>query len=477
MWKDKKLGEIVNFKGGGTPSKQNTSFWNGNIPWASVKDIKGDYLETTESKITKDGVKNSSTKVCSAGDLILITRISPGKSIISKINCAINQDLKIVDVNGDIDKMFLHYFFKSQIKEIEKKASGTTVLGISLNELKQFAIPLPPLPTQNRIVEKIEELFSELDNGVENLKKAQKQLKTYRQAVLKDAFEGKLTKEWRALRQAQDADGLPTPEELLEQIKAERKAHRQRELAEWEKEVEQWKKDGKPGRKPRKPRKLDSPDKPNQEHEDRKWEIPMNWLWTQLGYLSFVTKLAGFEYTKYVEYDDDGDIPVIKAENAGKNGFKPTDFSFVKSETVSHLERSKIDGGELLVVFVGAGTGNVALVPKDKKYFLGPNIAMAKPYAKANMKYIEYFFQSHLGKNLMMAAMKAVAQPSLNMGTIRQAPLALPSLEEQQKIVNEIESRLSVVDQLEETINENLQKAEALRQSILKKAFGGELVS
>lgn len=374
--------------------------------------------------------------------------------------------IKVLEPKENIDPKFFFYLLKRMVFEIPDKGYAR-----HFQYLNKEKYPVPPLPTQHRIVEKIEELFSELDNGVENLRKAQKQLKTYRQAVLKDAFEGKLTKEWRERQ-----DDLPTPEELLQQIKAERKAHRQRELAEWEKEVEQWEKDGEPGRKPRKPRKLDTPDKPNQEHEDRKWDIPKNWLWTQLGYLSFVTKLAGFEYTKYVEYDEDGDIPVIKAENAGKNGFKPTDFSFVKSETVSHLERSKIDGGELLVVFVGAGTGNVALVPKDRKYFLGPNIAMAKPYANANMKYIEYFFKSHLGKNLMMAAMKAVAQPSLNMGTIRQSPLALPSLNEQQEIVNEIESRLSVVNQLERTIIENLQKAEALRQSILKKAFGGELV-
>ena len=77
----------------------------------------------------------------------------------------------------------------------------------------------------------------------------------------------------------------------------------------------------------------------------------------------------------------------------------------------------------------------------------------------------------------MMSAVKAVAQPSLSMGTIRQAPIAFPSLAEQHQIVQEIESRLSVCDKVEESITESLEKAEALRQSILKKAFEGNLLS
>ena len=114
-----------------------------------------------------------------------------------------------------LNKFLLYYL--SQI-DYRDYVSGTTRLKLTQTSMKNIEVPDPPLPTQHRIVEKIEELFSELDNGVENLKKALKQLKTYRQAVLKDAFEGKLTKEWR-----EQQDGLPTPDELLQQIKAERK--------------------------------------------------------------------------------------------------------------------------------------------------------------------------------------------------------------------------------------------------------------
>ena len=290
--------------------------------------------------------------------------------------------------------------------------------------------------------------------------------------MLKKAFEGELTREWRAQQ-----TGLPTAEELLEQIKAERERYYKQQLAEWKQAVADWEADGKVGKKPRKPGKLDTPNKLTEEHQRRKWKIPKQWYWTQLGDLCFVTKLAGFEYTKFVTYDDEGDLAVIKAENAGYSGFVKTNFSKVHSAAVSDLTRSELFGGELLVVFVGAGTGNVATVPSDRKYFLGPNIGMARPYCITAPKYLEYFYGSALGKNLLMAAVKAVAQPSLSMTTIRQAPLALPSFPEQHQIVQEIESRLSVCDQLEKDIEANLKRAERLRQSLLQKAFAGELLT
>ena len=89
-----------------------------------------------------------------------------------------------------------------------------------------------------------------------------------------------------------------------------------------------------------------------------------------MGEFAFVTKLAGFEYTKYVRYADDGDLLVIKAENAGPNGYRVTDYSHVHASSVAKLTRSKLVGGELLMVFVGAGTGNVAIVPQEQRFFL-----------------------------------------------------------------------------------------------------------
>lgn len=354
----------------------------------------------------------------------------------------------------------------------DENCSGSTQSALNDENAQNLLIPIAPIPIQRAIVAKIEELFSDLDKGIADLNLAKDQLVIFRQAVLKKAFEGELTKDWR-----EKQTDLPTADELLKQIKEERESFYNQQLEDWKKAVKDWEKNGEKGKKPGKPRPLTIPDQPNSGHNEKKWKIPNEWIWSQIGTLCFVTKLAGFEYTDYVKYDENGDLPVLKAENASPSGFKKTVFSKVKSEKVEALIRSQIFGGELLIVFVGAGTGNVAMVPFNQRYFLGPNIGMARPYFKLNSKYLELFLQSAFGKSLMMSAVKAVAQPSLSMGTIRQAPIVYPSVIEQHQIVKEIESRLSVCDKVEQSINDSLEKAKALRQSILKKAFEGKLLS
>ncbi|MGN7513021.1 MAG: restriction endonuclease subunit S [Allomuricauda sp.] len=406
------------------------------------------------------------------GDLLFSWAASLGVYIWNRGDAWLNQHIFKVVPKSFLLKHYMRYFLENTIQNFYAQTHGSGMVHITKRKFEATSIKLPSLNEQQAIVNKIEELFSSLDSGIADLKKAKDQLKIYRQAVLKKAFEGELTKEWR-----EKQTNLPTEDELLEQIENGRQSFFNKQIEEWELELKIWKEQGEVDKKPKKPRPLTVPDEPNNGHIERKWDIPKKWIWSQIGTLCFVTKLAGFEYTDYVNYDENGDLPVLKAENAGPNGFKKTDFSKVKSESVKMLKRSQIFGGELLVVFVGAGTGNVAMVPNNQRYFLGPNIGMARPYFGLNSKYLELFLQSAFGKSLMMSAVKAVAQPSLSMSTIRQAPIAFPSIKEQHQIVQEIESRLSVCDAVEQNILESLEKAQALRQSILKKAFEGKLLS
>lgn len=473
-WQWVKLNDAGKIVSGGTPSTTISEYWNGNISWISPSDLSG-YKNKTIKKgaksITEIGLKNSSTRLMPKGSVLFSSRAPIGYVVIADNELCTNQGFKSIIPNENIDSNFLYYYLKASKQRAEQVASGTTFKEISLKSFSELSFPLPPLSTQQAIVAKIEELFSELDKGIDNLKTAQQQLKTYRQAVLKYAFEGKLTEQWRSLTKE-----LSSANDLLKYIEYGKNQFYENQIKEWEIELKLWESKKNDGKKPPKPKALTSVEKPNPQHEERKWDIPEKWIWTQLGVICFVTKLAGFEYTDYVKYIEHGDLPVLKAENVGTSGFKKTDFSKVDSQSIKMLKRSQLFGGELLIVFVGAGTGNVAMVPLNQKYFLGPNIGMARPYLEVNSKYVELFYRSEMGKNLMMAAVKAVAQPSLSMETIRQAPIAFPSMSEQNKIVEEIESRLSIADKMEESIIQSLQQAEALRQSILKKAFSGELV-
>ncbi|MDB9398095.1 restriction endonuclease subunit S [Microcystis aeruginosa] len=159
--------------------------------------------------------------------------------------CFITNNSLVLDIiNKDITyKKYLYYSLQSIDKT--KLVTGTAQPQVTVQNASHLLVPLSPLPEQHRIVEKIEELFSELDNGVASLKKALEQLKTYRQAVLKWAFEGKLTEKWRNTHQ----DSLEDADTLLEQIKAERKRHYQQQLEDWKQALKEWENNGKETKK------------------------------------------------------------------------------------------------------------------------------------------------------------------------------------------------------------------------------------
>ena len=152
-WSAQMLGELVDVKGGGTPSKSVLEFWGGTIPWASVKDFKGGILERTEDYITELAVSGSSTNVIPAGSIIVPTRMALGKVAINAVDMAINQDLKALQIRDESRLLarYLFRFLESKAQFLEEQGKGATVKGITLDVLKGLEIPLPPLPEQKRI--------------------------------------------------------------------------------------------------------------------------------------------------------------------------------------------------------------------------------------------------------------------------------------------------------------------------------------
>jgi type I restriction enzyme, S subunit len=339
------------------------------------------------------------------------------------------------------------------IDAMSKLVQGALYPAVRPKDVRAFRIPVPPLDEQNRIVAEIEKQFTRLEAGVASLKRVRVALKRYRANVLKAACEGKLVPTEAQLNRQRKASAaeFETGEDLLRRILKERRKN--------------WSGRG----KYKEPAASDTGKLPR---------LPEAWTWLTVETIAFVTKLAGFEYTKFVKYSADGDLAVIKAENADRAGFKRTEFSHVKSSAVAQLTRSQLKPGDLLMVFVGAGTGNVARVPDDQPYFLGPNIGMIRIESReVSAAYVELFLRSPTGNKLALGFAKAVAQPSLSMGSIRKIPVALPPLAEQVRIVAEVERRLSVVDELELVVRGNIQRAERLRQAILHTAFSGQLAS
>ena len=195
-WKWKKLGDVGKIISGGTPSTAISEYWKGDINWIAPSDLTG-YKKKTIKKgaksITEFGLKNSSARLMPKGSVLFSSRAPIGYVVIADEELSTNQGFKSIIPNENIISDFLYYFLLASKRNAEQVSSGTTFKETSLSKFSELDLPLPPKPTQQAIVSKIEELFSELDKGIEQLKTAQQQLKTYRQSVLKWAFEGKLT--------------------------------------------------------------------------------------------------------------------------------------------------------------------------------------------------------------------------------------------------------------------------------------------
>ena len=371
-----------------------------------------------------------------------------------------------------IDKKYLISFLKSGKFRNQINAKGATMQALSFGLINSIGVPLAPLPIQRAIVSKIESLFSDLDNGIANLKKAQEQLKIYRQAVLKKAFEGELTKEWR-----EKQTNLLTAEELLQQIKEERQNHYNQQIEEWKKAVKEWEKNGKEGKKPSKPQKHKEIHRLTENEISDLPKLPTKWKWVRNNELMYYITSGSRDWKKY--YSDIKGTYFVRTQDINTNKLNLEKTAYVDLPKDVEGKRSLIEKGDLLMTITGANVGKVAHVDFEiEEAYVSQSVALLKYVLKDFSPYLHYYFQSSgSGAKFIRNLVYGMGRPVLSLDNMREAPVSVCSLPEQHQIVQEIETRLSVCDKVEQSITESLEKAKALRQSILKKAFEGKLLS
>jgi type I restriction enzyme S subunit len=384
--------------------------------------------------------------------------------------CFITNNSLVLDIiNKDITyKKYLYYSLQSIDKT--KLVTGTAQPQVTVQNASHLLVPLSPLPEQHRIVEKIEELFSELDNGVASLKKALEQLKTYRQAVLKWAFEGKLTEKWRNTHQ----DSLEDADTLLEQIKAERKRHYQQQLEDWKQALKEWENNGKETKKPTKPQQPKDLPPLTKEELSNLPSLPDGWMWVKIGNI-YLVGTGVTPLKKKQEYYTNGSISWVTS-GALNDNFVRQASDYITELALSETNLKLYPKHTLLVALYGEGKtrGKCSELLIEATTNQAIAAIVQNGLAELTRPFLKWFLQ----KNYEAIRLKSSGgvQPNLNLSIIENTIFPFPSLQEQTQIVQEIESRLSVCDQLEATLTENLNKAEALRQSILKRAFEGKLV-
>ena len=172
-WKARNLGDLCHVIGGGTPSKDKAEFYLGEIPWATVRDMRHELITETECKITLAAVKSSATNIIPSGNVVIATRVGLGKVCLIAQDTAINQDLRgVVPIDPTVLAVrFLFWWLKSISDQIVAEGTGATVQGVKLPFVKSLQLPLPPLPEQQRIVTLLDEAFDGIATAKANAEK------------------------------------------------------------------------------------------------------------------------------------------------------------------------------------------------------------------------------------------------------------------------------------------------------------------
>ncbi len=368
-----------------------------------------------------------------------------------------------------LNSKFLGLYLSNIEQELIKRAKGMGIQNISGKDIEALPFLLPPLNEQKRIVAKIEQLFSELDNGIAALKTAREQLKVYRQAVLKHAFEGKLTAKWRE----ENADKLETPEQLLARIQQERDARHQQQLENWKVAVKEWESLGKEGKsppRPKQPKKLIS-------HYTKDENLPDSWEVVPLEALISFGPTNGWSPKAVGEVTNTKAI-TLTATTSGK--FDSSQFKYIDARIPKHsslwLTRNDIlvQRGNT-IEYVGVP----ALYSGEDNKFIYPDLIMKiQTVDSIATQYVVHAMSMSRSRNFLRerAVGAAGSMPKINQQTLSSLPIYICSEPEQIKIVELLEEKLSLADSAIHEIDLQLSKAETLRQSILKRAFSGKLV-
>lgn len=489
-WITASIDDVATSSGGSTPSKNDPSYWaNGNIPWVSPKDMKTFDLRSSEDLVTENALSRL-TKVPENSVLMVVRSGILARTLpvaINRIPVTVNQDMRVFVPEKTVEPKFIAWQLIANELEILNKCSknGTTVASIEGPALSAFPLKIAPAAEQTRIVEKLEELLSDLDAGVSELKAAQRKLAQYRQSLLKAAVEGALTADWRAARSTssrrkpgsrfsknhlhqtrdpglrRDDEGQETGAELLQRILSERRAR-------WEqKQLAKFAEQGKTPPNDWQDKYLEpvTPDLTNLP------SLPEGWAWASVDQLAFVVRGASPRPAGDPRFFG-GEIPWITVGSLTADGSMYLE-SVDQFVTNAGKNASRyVEPGTLLLTNSGATLG----VPKITK--IGGCIndgSVALLEAEDRIKIFLYWFLRTQTEKLR-ALNQGAAQPNLNTDIVRNITVPLTSMSEIEEINRRLDSFISSISFQEHSLDHALTQAATQRKNILKAAFSGQLV-
>jgi type I restriction enzyme S subunit len=402
-WVTNRLGDFVYYQKGKKPnSVSKTKSASHSIPYVNIKAF--------EKGIVDEFTDGSGCVLCEQDDFLMVWDGARSGYIGRALKGALGSTLVKIQFPG-VDLDYAYFYLQSKYIEINTRAKGTGIPHVDPNLVWNYSFPLPPLAEQKRIVAKIEELFSELDKGIETLKTAKQQLKVYRQAVLSAGTSGMLTQSNTFYL---DVITIGAPQQINTN----------------------WKKV-----------KLIDIAKLESGHTPRK-DTPEYWENGKVYWLSLqdIRSL-------------DGKIALDTKYKTNELGIKKSSARLLPVGTVCFCR-------DISVGYVTMMGKIMSTTQHFANWICSDDI---------NNKFLMYSFMA--SRDSLIRKGQGTTVKTIYMPELKEMTIQLPPLKEQNSIVQEIESRLSVCDKIEESIEQGLQQAEALRQSILNKAFEGKLVA
>ncbi len=449
-WEWTKLGDIGSVASGGTPSTKDMANFGGQIPWITPADLSGfkeKFISRGERNLTERGLNSSSATLLPAGTVLFSSRAPVGYVAIAENAIATNQGFKNLIPSDIAFNEYIYYYLKGSKHLAESYASGTTFLEISGSRFAKLPVPLAPLPEQHRIVAKIEELFNQLDAGVESLKTVKVQLQAYRQSVLKAAIGGNLVPIEAELARA-EGRGYEHASFLLESVSTPPRPYRY------------------------KTRSRDvilghaalAVGNPNT-------QLPEGWTWAPL--LDIARLESGHTPSRRHPEWWEGEIPWMGIPDARDH------HGGVIHDTRKHTNEEGLANSAARLL----PAGTVCL---SRTASVGYVVKMGRPMA-TSQDFVNWICASVLDPDWLQCALVADRDALLRFGKgsvhktiyypeVLSFHLALPPLGEQKRIVAEVDRRLSLAIETENRVEVTVSQGKRLRQAIFQKAFSGKLV-
>ncbi|MBC7819649.1 MAG: restriction endonuclease subunit S, partial [Planctomycetaceae bacterium] len=369
-------------------------------------------------------------------------------------------ELHVIRPLGGIDPHYVYRFLQQESVRRDAAANFTGSAGqlrAPMSFIADLELPLPPLAEQRRIVGKLELLLGKVSSSQQRLSRVPGLLKRFRQSVLAAACSGKLTADWR-----EENDCVEPASDLIARLGSERR-ERHRELCVAAKNDKRGK-----------PQEFDNIE-PSVRTDLDTFDLPSDWSWVDLRFVMTVDEPFCYGVVQPGVNEPNGNL-LVRAGDLQNGTVNLSELRRIPADIDAEYERSRLKGGELLVTVVGAGIGTVAIAPTSCAGF---NIARAVakvPIRDVSAEYVFQWFNTSKALSWMVGDAREVARPTLNLEQLRTILVPLPPLSEQQEIARRVEKLFAFADQIEARLRQAQAHIDRLTQSLLAKAFRGELV-